>query len=112
MIIVQSKRFFQFLTRPWVSGIALFPFIVVREKQYLQDPYCLNHEKIHIRQQAELLVIFFYLWYVTEYLIRWCMYKNAYLAYRSISFEKEAYLNENDLNYLKRRRFWSFLQYI
>ena len=33
-------------------------------------------------------------------------------AYHAISFEREAYKNEKDLDYLKKRSFWSFLRYI
>lgn len=112
MIIVKSKRFFRYFTQSWVGGIALFPFILVRKKEFLQNKQMINHEKIHIRQQAELLVIFFFLWYGIEYTIRLMIYGNATSAYKNICFEREAYFNENDLNYLKKRRFWSFLQYI
>jgi hypothetical protein len=40
------------------------------------------------------------------------MYKDKNLAYRNISFEKEAYANEKDLNYVKQRSFWKFLSYL
>ena len=36
--------------------------------------------------------------------------KNHQQAYRSISFEKEAYQNENDMNYLKIRKRWAYLR--
>lgn len=112
MIIIHSKRFFKWFTKSWVSGIALFPFIIFRQKECFEQPILINHEKIHIRQQAELLVILFFIWYGIEYLFRLWHYKDSYKAYKNISFEREAYHNENDLNYLKKRRFWSFLQYI
>lgn len=67
---------------------------------------------IHIRQQAEMLVIPFYIWYLTEWFIKYIIYRNFDKAYRNIGFEREAYLNENDLIYLKKRRFWSFLKYL
>ena len=73
------------------------------------DDITLNHEKIHTAQIKELWYIFFYLWYVTEWLIRLFMKGNAY---RNISFEREAYNNENDLDYLKRRKRFSFAKYI
>ena len=37
--------------------------------------------------------------------------KFHYLAYKSISFEREAYAMENDLNYLQHRKLWSFWKY-
>ena len=72
------------------DGMALFPFILVRHPN--PGPVLLNHERIHLRQQVEMGVLFFYVWYVAEYGIRWLQYRNAYAAYRNISFEREAYL--------------------
>lgn len=95
-----------------ISAITLFPFIILRKPESRQDKVLICHEKIHLRQQLELLVIFFYLWYVIEYYYRYFQLKDAFLAYRSISFEREAYAMENDFNYLERRKFWSFRKYI
>ena len=39
-----------------VYAITIFPFIISKEKM---DKVTLNHEKIHIQQQKEMLVIFF-----------------------------------------------------
>lgn len=72
----------------------------------------MNHEQIHAKQQKELLVLPFFIWYVMEYLIRLLIYRNSFKAYVAISFEREAYENEKDLHYLKTRRFWGFLKYI
>jgi hypothetical protein len=103
---------FKYLTPKWVRGITLFPFIVLSEKLDRNDAILLNHEKIHIRQQLELLVVPFYLWYGIEFMVRYFQFKNWKVAYKNISFEKEAYTNEKDLNYLKKRSFWSFLKTI
>ena len=95
-----------------ISGITLFPFIFLKRRADLHNKILINHEKIHLRQQAELLVIFFYLWYVVEYYYWYFKLKDAFLAYKSISFEREAYALENDLNYLQHRKVWSFWKYI
>ena len=71
-----------------------------------------NHETIHTKQMQELLYIFFYLWYVIEYLIRLIIYRNTKLAYRNISFEREAYQNQNDLDYLSNRKHYSWFNYL
>jgi len=92
-------------------GIALWPFIVVKDAFLKEDAYFINHERIHLRQQAELLVVPFYFIYVIEYVIRLFQYRNSQLAYRNISFEKEAYYNQDDLSYLKKRKLWSFIRY-
>jgi hypothetical protein len=97
-------------------GVTIFPFIFLKksyfDRHYERLKYTLNHEKIHIRQQTELLVVFFYLWYFTEYFIRLIATGNPDVAYKTISFEKEAYSNENDFEYLSKRKFWSFLKYL
>jgi len=93
-------------------GIALWPFIVVKNDILKKDQIFINHERIHLRQQIELLVIPFYLIYFFEYVIRLVQYRNSQEAYRNISFEREAYEKECDLTYLKKRRLWSFLKYL
>ena len=77
-----------------------------------EDTGLLNHERIHLKQQAELLVVFFYLWYGIEFLARWFQYKNRHTAYRNISFEREAYANGKDLDYTMRRPFWNAIRYL
>ncbi len=92
-------------------GLTFFPFVFLKNKEDVLDKVFVNHEKIHLKQQIELLVLPFYVWYVMEFFIRWIMTKDKNAAYRNISFEKEAYTNEKDLNYLQSRSFWRFLNY-
>lgn len=94
------------------TGITLFPFVFIRYAFLKNDVHFLNHEKIHLRQQLELLLLPFFVWYGLEFLIRFLKYKNWNTAYRNISFEREAYSNEKNLGYLKSRSFWKFLNYI
>jgi len=108
MILIASK----YLVPKGYIGITLYPFIIVRERRLMQHTVLLNHERIHLRQQAEMLILPFYIWYVTEYIIRLLMYRNQTQAYKNISFERETYANENNLDYLKHRPFWNFLRYI
>jgi len=107
MIIVCQRL----LKNTKISGITLFPFIFLRKKEDRQNQTLINHEKIHLRQQVELLIIPFYIWYLSEYYIKYLKYKDPQLAYRNISFEKEAYENDQNLGYLKTRKFWNFLSY-
>lgn len=95
---------------PKISGIALWPFILLKHKR--PSKTIINHEKIHLRQQLEMLILPFYVWYLTEWFLLLIQYKNLDAAYRNISFEKEAYENESNLKYLSNRRFWSFTRYI
>ena len=57
------------------------------------------------------LPIFFY-WYGIEYLVRWIHYKNQNNAYRNIAFEREAYQNDNNILYLKTRKYFSWIKYL
>lgn len=72
----------------------------------------IRHEAIHTRQIAELLVVVFYAWYGVEWLVRLVQYRNKAQAYRNISFEREAYTNDGDTTYLKRRNWYSFILYL
>lgn len=101
-----------FLVRKGFNGVTVWPFIIARKKHLKMDAVFVNHEKIHLRQQAELLVLPFYVWYSLEFVFRIFQYKNRHTAYRNISFEREAYANEKDLAYLKARSFWSFVNYL
>jgi hypothetical protein len=102
---------FKYLTPKRFRGITLFPFVVLKSKLDMQNLVLLNHERIHLRQQLELLVVPFFIWYGIEFLIRLFQTRSRFNAYRMISFEQEAYQNENDLDYLKERSFWNFLNY-
>lgn len=94
------------------SGMTVFPFVFTRDAFKAKDEVFRNHEKIHLRQQLEMLVVLFFVWYAMEFLIRWVQYRDRYKAYRSLSFEREAYANERTMNYLKRRPFFSFIKYL
>lgn len=93
------------------SGLTIYPFVFLKRKDLKSDVFLLNHEKIHIQQQKELLWFVFFIWYFSEYLIRLIQHKNHYKAYKNISFEKEAYQNEGNLNYLLDRKKFNFLLY-
>lgn len=93
-------------------GITIFPFMFLKTKALKGNAVLVNHEKIHLRQQLELLIIPFYIIYMIEFLIRLIQYRKWHLAYRNISFEREAYKNEKDLDYLKSRPLYNTIYYI
>lgn len=70
-----------------------------------------NHEMIHTAQIKELLYVFFYLAYILEWIYRILQFRKLHEAYLNISFEREAYANQNNLKYLENRRRFSFLKY-
>ena len=107
MIIV----FRHFFYRNYV-GLCLWPFIILRSHSLRQDSTLINHERIHFRQQAELLLVFFYFFYFLEWMLKSAWYRDFYTGYRNISFEREAYLQEKNLEYLEDRKPFQFLTYL
>ena len=55
-------------------------------------------------------LLFFYLWYLIEWLVRIPI--NGKGAYRSLSFEREAYDNDDNLKYLETRKPFSWFKYL
>lgn len=94
------------------NAMALFPFILLKHSAQKEDLTLIHHEKIHLRQQLELLIIPFYVLYLLNYFINLIKYKNHYQAYYNISFEREAYHFEKDLNYLSNRRLYHWISFI
>ncbi len=107
MILIVAR----YLIPKGYRGITIFPFILLRNKANKNDQITINHERIHIRQQLELLIVPFFIWYFIDFLFQYAKSGNKHQAYRNIVFEKEAYASENDLQYLRRRTFWRFLKW-
>lgn len=82
--------------------MALYPFILINRKKNINS-VTLNHERIHLAQQLEMLIIPFYIVYLFELLTK---------GYRNISFEKEAYENERNLNYIRERKSYGWTKYL
>jgi hypothetical protein len=92
------------------NGIALYPFILLKDRKSKNDAIIINHEKIHLAQQLELIILPFYLLYFIHYLINLIRYQNHDKAYRQIVFEKEAYQHDEDLSYLASRKSYSWIR--
>ena len=92
-------------------GLTLWPFIILRERDLRSDRILINHEKIHLRQQLELLLLPFFILYILEWLIRTIWLMDGYKAYRNLSFEREAYANEGNQQYLPKRKPFRFVKY-
>lgn len=91
--------------------MAVWPFILIKKDEMRHDQVLLHHERIHHRQQLELLLLPFYLLYLFNYLYNLLKYRNHYTAYRQIIFEREAFACDKDLTYLKRRPIFAFLRF-
>lgn len=103
-----------------VGGISIFPIVILRERHkdpihveaFEQSQRIHRHETIHFRQQIEMLVVFFYLWYVSEFIINLCKYRHVKTAYKNISLELEAKEHEDDREYLEKRKLYNWLNKI
>ena len=98
------------ITFNWPLAITLAPFGIYVNQKYSSieklSASTKRHEaNIHWPQQLELLIIFFYILYLLEWFIKFFIYGKK--AYRNISFEREAYHFDNDVNY-KRKHYASF----
>lgn len=93
-------------------GLTVFPFIFIKNGGLKTNTSLINHEKIHLQQQLELLIIPFFILYGLDFIIGLIYYRNWHLAYKNIIFEREAYAKEKDLDYLKSRPFWAFSKYV
>ena len=89
------------------SAMNLFGILFVRKNARLSEK-TLNHERIHTAQWRELWYVVFLLLYPVEWIIR---LPNGN-AYRNISFEREAYANDDNSTYLETRKRFAFVKYM
>lgn len=71
-----------------------------------------NHETIHWQQYKETLIIGFLLLYLAFWAWGLMKYRDGKVAYAMIPFEREAYGNDEDFEYLKNRKHYAWLDYI
>ncbi len=95
-------------------SIIIYPFIFIINENDLPVLYnydrVINHELIHYKQYNELLVIGFYFFYISNFFYNLIRYCDIYKAYQNILFEKEAYENDDNMEYLKNRKNFSWLK--
>lgn len=118
------------------TAITLWPLIFARKSRKPLKAYEENHEKIHLRQQLEVLLLsaaviaaviwlsglswwwmllslaVYYAGYGLDYAVRRILYRSHLEAYRNIATEQEAYLNQYDRAYLRQRRPFTWVKYL
>ena len=90
-------------------AINLFGIIFTKQHLSRVDQ---NHEYIHTLQQRELLFVFFYLFYVTEWIVRVIQTRSFIKGYLRISFEREAYENQRILDSRETRKLFAWSKYL
>lgn len=115
MKIIYNK----FIPFPGYCAMTVGNWIFAREeyKEKGLNPTTINHEKIHMAQAKDFGIgdfgfIIFYIWYLLEWIFKLPMYFWGKNPYRSISFEKEAYDNQNNFEYLLKRKRFEWFKYV
>jgi hypothetical protein len=116
------------------EAINLFGVLFVRGDAEIDDVN-MNHEDIHSAQIEESMIasfclsapllfmglwwvtllatlLGFYLFYAIEWLVKLIEYRSKHEAYRNLSFEREAYENENNEDYLIYRKTFDWFKYL
>lgn len=83
------------------SYVNLFGVLFTRRNKPISD-VTLNHEHIHTEQMKEMLYVFFYLWYIVEWLVRLIILRDSH----------KAYANQENLAYREGRKRYSWLTYV
>lgn len=94
------------------TGLSFFIFIWIykgrRRKKSIEKT--IIHEIIHYKQQLELGFIFGFLVWGILMLRSLILYKDK--AYRNHPWEREAYDNQDDVDYLKNRKVFAWVKYL
>lgn len=116
--------------------ITIGPFVLSKRTEDKITPTIRNHEFIHRSQWMEMTVVSmtiislcmilteisqwwallslvtFYIWYGVEYVIRLIICNDTDKAYKSVSFEREAYENEDNSDYQDEKEYFSWIKYL
>ena len=84
-----------------IGAITIGPFVFSRGEM---SDITKNHETIHWQQYIECGIVGFIILYYLFYAINLLRYRDGQMAYHMIPFEKEAYDNDNNLDYLDSRK--------
>lgn len=107
----------EFFKLPFIArrSACSLPFGTIIRYQYLSDEKrteFVRHEGTHHIQWPEGGYIFFALIYVVEIVIYSIKYKNIDKGYASTAAELEAFIHEDDPEYLKNRKPYAWVKYL
>lgn len=123
-----DSKLAKWLLFPSYHTITLGCFIFTKKSELSEKTK--RHETIHMMQWMEVTIaalivlgllswlispywmavspLVYYVWYVVEWLVRLPFGK----AYRNISFEREAFANDDDVEYIVNRELFNFVKYV
>ena len=123
---IKTKNF------PPGNFIAINIFGILFYKGDKLNEITIRHEEIHTQQIIEimlssipiaiLIAIFIKIWvaiifcifsFYIVYSLEWCIkfFKYGFNTYRNLSFEREAYINAREEDYIKNRKLFSWVKY-
>lgn len=119
-ILIHSEKIMNIVSLLWwfpketAKAAAPFPFVILRFNNHEMNNVRILHETIHHMQFVETLWLVF-IYSKFEYLYaRYVLRYNHMQAYLFQATEQEAYLNQDNNNYLKERElywFWKYMRY-
>lgn len=124
-----------FIPMSGYTALTLWPFVLVRTDQaHRYNKITDRHERIHARQQIEMLAVgcavaavlavcgagwwslaavpLYLWWYAVEWLLRVMWSGSNAWAYRHLAFEREAYAHQGAPGYLDGRKPFAWLKYL
>ena len=109
-VVVKNKLILKIIGKVFnmeTTAVTLWPFILCTNPM---EDTVLNHELIHIKQYEELGIIGFYIIFPINFLINLIRYRDRFVAYQNVKFEREAFKYMDNLDYLKTRKFYSWVK--
>ena len=91
-----------------ISAITIGPFVFCR---HTASEVTRSHENIHWQQYLDVGILLFPILYYFYYFKYLFLTQDKKAAYYLIPFEREAYANQEDLDYWKNRKRFSWLKY-
>ena len=94
------------------TAMTVYPFVFVRrDLAWRFNSIVKRHETTHALQQVETLWVLFLVVYGLEWLLKlpFCKFDTS-RAYRSISFEQEAFIHQYEDSYNQQRRHYAWLK--
>ena len=101
-LIQFADKFFHFN----IEALVFFPFIIYEVDE--PSECARRRQKIHLMQQLETFVIFYYIIYWLDYIYAYYHYRDFELSHMKVRFEQEAIRN----TYMKHdKKLWGWFGY-
>ena len=111
-IFIENSKLPVWLSKVAPINVYAFSFAVWVVCKGVMSDRTRRHETIHYKQQLEMLFIFQWIFYGLFHLVNLVRYRDGRAAYYENPFEREAYANDEDVDYLQNRKHFAWVKYI